>query len=78
MSTGATRVIHQTDLRQTSYTPVTRLLSGVYRVWIRAIQGSVAGSWSNGTNFVVASASLGLLDEVVEAKREVQGLGASA
>ena len=57
---------------------MTRLLSGVYRVWIRAIQGSVAGSWSNGTNFVVASASLGLLDEVVEAKREVQRLGASA
>ena len=78
VSTGATRVIHQTDLRQTSYSPVTPLLSGVYRVWIRAIQGSVAGAWSNGTNFVVASASLGLLDEVVEAKREVQRLGASA
>jgi RHS repeat-associated protein len=50
------RLIHETTLTTTSYTPTTALPTGTYRAWVRAISSSgETASWSAQLNFVIAA-----------------------
>ncbi len=49
------RVILQTDLTTTSFTPTSNLAAGTYRVWVRAVSNmGVVTDWSKAVNFTVA------------------------
>ncbi|MCI0742561.1 MAG: hypothetical protein L0Y72_26305 [Gemmataceae bacterium] len=52
LSTGQSRVMHRTDLTNTTFTPAERLAVGSYRVWVRAFnaQGQ-ASKWSDFQDF---------------------------
>jgi uncharacterized protein YkwD len=52
---GKAAIIHQQSLATNSYTPLTALAKGTYRIWVRAFNVSGnAGSWSNEVDFTVA------------------------
>ncbi|MEZ6132141.1 MAG: Calx-beta domain-containing protein [Planctomycetaceae bacterium] len=55
-----TRVVTETDLTGTSFTPTTPLTENNYRVWVRAIDDSTnrVGSWSSPLEFTVEVASV--------------------
>lgn len=54
LTTGATRVIHETALTELSFTATTELPAGNYRVWLRAYSSAaIAGDWSDAFNFTV-------------------------
>ena len=51
---GATRVIHETQLTSLEFTAVDDLVSGAYRVWLRAFNTvGVVGDWSAAFDFTV-------------------------
>ena len=51
---GATRVIHETQLTSLEFTALDDLVSGTYRVWLRAFNtAGVVGDWSAGFDFTV-------------------------
>jgi hypothetical protein len=47
------RVLHQTNLTETSHTSGSDLAAGTYTVWVRAWNGDVPGAWSPGRDFTV-------------------------
>lgn len=53
------RVIHQTNLTNTTFTSATTLPAGTYRVWVRAVStmGEIT-AWSVPVDLVIASAKL--------------------
>ena len=51
---GDTRVIHETQLTSLEFTAVEDLVSGTYRVWLRAFNvAGVGGDWSAAFDFTV-------------------------
>ena len=53
-TTGHQRIIHQTHLKRTSFTPATGLNGGDYTAWVRAFRdGQVLGGWSDAFEFSV-------------------------
>ena len=51
---GATRVIHDTQLTALEFTAAEDLVSGTYRIWLRAFNATgVAGDWSAAFDFTV-------------------------
>jgi hypothetical protein len=57
---GISRVIHQTEVDSTSFTPRSALAAGTYRTWVRAFNGSSAiGTWSPAVDYTVVESSLG-------------------
>ena len=50
------RVLHQTNLTETSHTPGSDLAAGTYTVRVRAWNGDVSGAWSAGRDFTVTAA----------------------
>lgn len=54
LTTGATKVVYQTGLNSTSFTPTTPLGTGNYRFWVRANNDAgSSGAWSTGGDFTV-------------------------
>ena len=52
---GTAAIIHQQSLTTNSYTPLTALAKGTYRIWVRAFNVSGnAGNWSNEVDFTIA------------------------
>ncbi len=50
-----TRLIYETNLTTTSYTPPSSLATGTYRAWVRAVSASgTFGQWSPQADFVIA------------------------
>jgi RHS repeat-associated protein len=57
------RLIHETTLTTTSFTPTTALPTGTYRAWVRAISSTgETGIWSAQFNFVIAATDSSHLD----------------
>ena len=55
-STSTARVIHETTLTDTSFTPSADLPLGNYRIWVRAIDASGTPSlWSSAQRFSIAA-----------------------
>lgn len=54
LTTGASQVIREDQLTQTSFTPATALTPGNYRVWVRAVSSSAVGPWSVQRDFTVS------------------------
>lgn len=52
LSTGQSPLILQSGLTTTSFTPSSALPLGTYRVWVAAVSGNVAGSWSLPVDFI--------------------------
>ncbi|MEZ6042082.1 MAG: S8 family serine peptidase [Planctomycetaceae bacterium] len=53
-----TRVIYETELTNTSFTPATNLGAGAYRVWVRAVSDmGLATRWSSVVAFSIVSAT---------------------
>lgn len=53
--TGAMNILGTATTAATSWTPTADLVSGHnYRVWVRAMQGTIAGPWSDPKDFSVA------------------------
>ena len=52
LSTGQSPLILKSGLTTTSFTPSAALPLGTYRVWVAAVAGNVAGSWSLPVDFV--------------------------
>jgi|GEM_PF-483364 len=51
---GPTKVIHQTNLTTTSYTPTSNLSTGVYRIWMRAFNSmNIASAWSAASDITI-------------------------
>lgn len=48
-----TRVLHNTQLTGTTFTPSADMESGVHYVWVRAWNGNTPGSWSAGLAFTL-------------------------
>lgn len=56
LASGGGRVIHETSLTTTSFTPLTPLSAGSYRTWIRAVDSNgKLTSWSSASDFTVVS-----------------------
>lgn len=58
LSTGQSPVILQEGLTTTSFTPVSSLPIGVYRVWVAAWSGGNSGGWSSPTDIQIAPAPI--------------------
>ena len=52
------KIIYQTNLTATSFTPTSNLPIGNYRVWVRAVSSTNAAPWSAYVNFSVANTEI--------------------
>ena len=50
------KIIYQTNLTTTTFTPTSNLATGNYRVWVRAVSGSATAPWSAYVDFMIADA----------------------
>ena len=50
------KIIYQTNLTSTSFTPTSNLPLGNYRVWVRAVSSSTTAPWSLSVDFTIATA----------------------
>lgn len=57
-TTGQSRVIYNSNITSTAYTPSTPLAEGRHTVWVRAWNGSVPGSWSRGYTFALTNGAV--------------------
>ncbi len=55
---GRSKVIYDSDISSTSYTPSSSLAEGSHTVWVRAWNGSVPGSWSRGYTFALTNGAV--------------------
>jgi hypothetical protein len=55
LTTGATSVIRENNLTDTTFLPATDLTLGSYRVWIRALNSNSAGLWSRQVDFEIVA-----------------------
>jgi hypothetical protein len=53
LTTGASRVIREPSLTETSFTPTSALADGTYRAWIQARNSSGVSSWSAALDFTI-------------------------
>lgn len=51
------KIIYQTNLTSTSFTPPSNLPLGNYRIWVRAVGSTTTALWSPSVNFTIADAS---------------------
>ena len=51
------KIIYQTNLTSTSFTPPSNLPLGNYRIWVRAVGSTTTAPWSPSVNFTIADAS---------------------
>ena len=51
------KIIYQTNLTSTSFTPPSNLPLGNYRIWVRAVGSTTTTPWSPSVNFTIADAS---------------------
>ncbi|MCA9036049.1 MAG: hypothetical protein KDA91_13015, partial [Planctomycetaceae bacterium] len=64
---GAGRVIHETNVTATQFTPATSLGSGNYRMWVRAFDSSNASTgWSASYDFDLVDADNGQMKDALE------------
>lgn len=55
LTTGATNLFNFAETANTSWSPTADLVSGQsYRVWVRAVEGSIVGAWSDFKDFSVS------------------------
>ena len=60
------RIIHQTNLSQTSFTPLTGLPADSYTAYVRAFNGATAlGTWSPAFTFTLATSATSVLTDPV-------------
>ena len=55
LTTGDTQIIRENRLTETNFRPDFDLTSGLYRVWIRALNANESGLWSRQEDFQVVS-----------------------
>lgn len=60
------RIVHQSSLTSTSFTPITGLPADTYTAWVRAFNGSAAlGTWSSAVSFTLANSGTSVLTDPV-------------
>ncbi|GEM_PF-1198032 len=60
------RIIHQSNLSTTSFTPLTGLPADAYTAWVRAFNGASAlGTWSPAFSFTLATSATSVLTDPV-------------
>ncbi len=60
------KIIYQTNLTSTSFTPTSNLPSGNYRVWVRAVSSTLTAPWSVPVDFTIVN-----VDRTVEPQAEL-------
>ena len=60
------KIIYQTGLTSTSFTPTFNLPSGNYRVWVRAVSSTLTAPWSVPVDFTIVN-----VDRTVEPQAEL-------
>lgn len=60
------KIIYQTNLTSTSFTPTSNLPSGNYRVWVRAVSSTLTAPWSVPVDFTIVN-----VDSTVEPQSEL-------
>ncbi|MEQ9409256.1 MAG: GEVED domain-containing protein [Fuerstiella sp.] len=65
-ATGQDRVIHQTGLTGTSFTPSSGLAADTYTAWVRAYSGAAAiSAWSPAFTFVLGTSTTSVLTDPI-------------